>query len=391
MLKKEHICCKIASGRVKPRLIDTTLPANLELAASLLAVYREAQGNAMTQEELEQLSQSVISASADEKFAAGLNKLLLDRTTVSPAAELDYPAYRRELFLRSAELFKQWKLSPPPCAGTPDIYGDLPVFERMAAFDDLAPEALLKLYNLAQCQALLVYASGIELRLADPDVSELRKVMKAIKFFRLLAEFTNLKSKGIKITISGPYALFAPSVKYAVSLAALLPAVVNLKKWSLEAMITFRERELKLKLDEKLELHSPQRSFSSFVPEEIRLYHRHFAEKSTDWQIIGETPFLDAGNQQIIFPDLSFASKESGKTIHLELFHRWHAGQLSSRLELLKNHPEIPLILGIDRAVITKAELDEKLAGHPELRQRCWLFSDFPGVENTLKVLKTIQ
>ncbi len=391
MLKKEHICCKITSGRVKPLLIDTALPANLELAGSLLAVYLEAYNNSMTRMELEQLAGNVISASVDEKFASGLNKLLLDRTEFSPAAELDHPAYRRELFLRSAELFKQGKLSAPPSAGTPDIYGDLPAFEKIAAFDGMTPDALLKLYNLAQCQALLVYASNIELRLADPDVSGLRKVMKAIKFFRLLAEFTNLKSKGIKITISGPYALFAPSAKYAVSLAALLPVVVNLKKWSLEAMITFRERELKLKLDEKLELHSPQRSFSSFVPEEIRLYHRHFAERSTDWQIIGETPFLDAGNQQIIFPDLSFASKENGKTIHLELFHRWHAGQLSARLELLKNHPEIPLILGIDRAVITKAELDEQLAGYPELRQRCWLFSDFPGVENTLKVLKTVQ
>ena len=391
MLKKEHICCKIASGRVKPQLTDTAAPSGLETASSLLAVYNEALTSGMTRSALEQLSGSVISASPDEKLASGLNKLLLDRTEFAPAAELDYPAYRKELFSRSAELFKQGILSSPPSAETPDIYGDLPAFEQVSAFEALAPEALLELYNLAQCQALLIYASHLELRLADPDVSALRKVMKAIKFFRLLAEFSKLKQNGIKISVSGPYALFGPSVKYAISLAALLQVMVNLKKWSLEAVITFRERELKLKLDEKLGLHSAQRSFSSFVPEEIRLYHRHFAEKSADWQIVGDTPFLDAGNQQIIFPDLSFASQESGKVIHLELFHRWHAGQLNSRLELLKQHPELPLILGIDRAIMTKAELDEKLSNFPDIRKRCWLFSEFPGVENTLRVLKQTE
>lgn len=391
MLKKEHICCKIASGRVKPQLTDTAAPSGLGTASSLLAVYNEALTSGMTRSALEQLSGSVISASPDEKLASGLNKLLLDRTEFAPAAKLDYPAYRKELFSRSAELFKQGILSSPPSADTPDIYGDLPAFEQVSAFEALAPEALLELYNLAQCQALLIYASHLELRLADPDVSALRKVMKAVKFFRLLAEFSKLKQNGIKISVSGPYALFGPSVKYAISLAALLPVVVNLKKWSLEAVITLRERELKLKLDEKLGLHSAQRSFSSFVPEEIRLYHRHFAEKSADWQIVGDTPFLDAGNQQIIFPDLSFASKESGKVIHLELFHRWHAGQLNSRLELLKQHPELPLILGIDRAIMTKAELDEKLSNFPDIRKRCWLFSEFPGVENTLRVLKQTE
>lgn len=391
MLKKEHICCKIASGRVKPLLTDTAAPSGLETASSLLAVYNEALTSGMTRSALEQLSGSVISSSPDEKFASGLNKLLLDRTEFAPAAELDYPAYRKELFSRSAELFKQGILSSLPSAETPDIYGDLPAFEQVSAFETLSPGALLELYNLAQCQALLIYTSHLELRLADPDVSALRKVMKAVKFFRLLAEFSKLKQNGIKISVSGPYALFGPSVKYAISLAALLPVVVNLKKWSLEAVITFRERELKLKLDEKLGLHSTRRSFSSFVPEEIRLYHRHFAEKSADWQIVGDTPFLDAGNQQIIFPDLSFASKESGKVIHLELFHRWHAGQLNSRLELLKQHPELPLILGIDRAIMTKAELDEKLSNFPDIRKRCWLFSEFPGVENTLRVLRQTE
>lgn len=144
-----------------------------------------------------------------------------------------------------------------------------------------------------------------------------------------------------------------------------------------------------MKLDNKAALVSHYRNLSGYIPEEIRLYHRLFAEKSGDWQITGDTPFLDAGEQEIIFPDISFTSGTTGKTIHLELFHRWHASLLDRRIDLLKHHPELPLILGIDRALVASPEvLAEKLSDAPHLLDRCWLFRDFPGVDSTLRVLK---
>ena len=146
-----------------------------------------------------------------------------------------------------------------------------------------------------------------------------------------------------------------------------------------------------LKLNEKSGLHSPQRSFAAYVPEEIRLYHRLFAEKSDEWQIIGDTPFLDAGDQEIIFPDLSFCEKATDKIIHLELFHRWHAAQLAQRLELLRNRPELPLIIGIDRSLTDEDGLNVMCCQDEVLKKRCWLFRDFPGVENTLRALKKIK
>ena len=389
MLKKEHIICKISSGRVKPVYIAPDDPAALENASGLLAVYRHACDKGLTCTELEELTKNLIDSSTDLRFTSGLNKLLLDRCQFEAVENIDYPALRRELFLASASNFK---------AGLPlmqgnaiDIYGDLPGFERLKSFQDITPEALLDAFNLAQAQALLIYAENITLQLADPDTAALRKVMKAIKFFRLLAKFEHGKKWVINIDVSGPYSLFGPSVKYAVSLASLLPVLVNLKQWKLSAQIKFRDRELKLKLDEKNLLRSPKRSFSSFVPEEIRLYHKLFAEKSTDWQIIGDTPFLDGGNQEIIFPDLSFQEKSSGAVIHLELFHRWHAGQLSRRIELLKKHPELPLLLFIDRAIANEESIAAMTDHDPLLAERCRLFRDFPGVENTLRVLTKMR
>ena len=385
MLKKEHILCKINSGNIKPRWFDPENPEHLECAATLISLYQQAVGSRMSADELAMLAKNAIDSSPLTAMSAGLNKLLLDRSEFKAAAELDYPELRRELFQKSAEMLKAGVLPQP--LETPDIYGDLPGFEKIERISPVTPGELLDHFNLAQAQALLIYARTVTLKICDPDVSALRKVMKAVKFFRLLAKFVNSGKNCVEINVSGPFALFGPTTKYAISLASLLPVVVNLKKWSLEAEILFRDRTLKLKLNEQSRLTATRRAFSTYLPEEIRMYHRLFAEKSTDWQIIGNTPFLDAGNQEIIFPDLSFQSNATGQIIHLELFHRWHAAQLQHRLELLSAHPELPLILGIDRAVAD----EDFLARYESLKNRFWLFRDFPGVENTLRALKKMM
>ena len=385
MLKKEHILCKINSGNIKPRWFDPENPEHLECAATLISLYQQALESRMSADELAMLAKNAIDSSPLSAMSAGLNKLLLDRCEFKAAAELDYPELRKELFKKSAEMLKAGILPQP--LETPDIYGDLPGFEKIERISPVTPGELLNHFNLAQAQALLIYARTVTLKICDPDVSALRKVMKAVKFFRLLAKFVNSGKNCVEIDVSGPFALFGPTTKYAISLASLLPVVVNLKKWSIEAEILFRDKTLKLKLNEKSRLSATQRAFATYLPEEIRMYHRLFAEKSTDWQIIGNTPFLDAGNQEIIFPDLSFQSNATGQIIHLELFHRWHAVQLQHRLELLASHPELPLILGIDRAVAD----EDFLARYESLKNRFWLFRDFPGVENTLRALKKMM
>ena len=386
MLKKEHILCKINSGRVKPQWFSPEDPSLLQIAADIIAIYRNGADFLLTANAIKELSGNLISASDLPKVSAGLDKLLWDRCDFQLTEEIDYTALRRELFQRSAASLRAGKLPPPP--PETDIYGDLPGFEKLQKIELPRPDELLKQYNLAQAQALLIYAEAVTIKITDPDTAALRRVLKAVKFFRLLAQFKSTGRDTVEISVSGPYALFGPSVKYAVSLASLLPVIVNLPKWRLEAALRFRDRELTLNLDEKSRLESSKRAFATYLPEEIRLYHKLFAEKSSEWQIVGNTPFIDAGNQEIIIPDLSFQHVSSGEIIHLELFHRWHGAQLEKRIQLLKDRPDLPLILGIDRSLADENALNEKFDGSDPLRKRCWLFRDFPGVENTLRALK---
>lgn len=392
MLKSEHLLYRITSPNIRPRFLDPSAPFLLDLAAELISLYSGAMASSMFRHELEEITGSVIRGSFDLKIASGLNKLLLDRCEFSSAEELDYPAVRRESFLRAAELIDSGCFSMEQlqqCAGTPDLYGDLPDFEKLTAFKDISAVMLLHRYNMAQSQGLLFHADSLHLEIPATEPTELRKFMKAIKFFRLLAHIRKTENGKFLIDISGPCSIFGTTAKYALQFANLLPAIVNLPAWKLEAVIHIKNRKLLLKLSPKNELVSHYRNLAGYIPEEIKIFHHSFNDKQKLWQIIGDTPFLDGGEQELIFPDLSFRNTENDQVFHVELFHRWHAAGLQQRIELLAEKPELPLLLGIDRALVKSEEDFENLfANYPHIREKCWLFRDFPGVSSTVNVLK---
>lgn len=386
MLNKEHLLCRIVSGRVKPCFVDPDSPEMLLLAERFISLYSQAAATAMRRGELAAAAGAMIRNENEIKIASGLNKLLLDRSEFAAVESKDYPAERRKIFLASAAALRSGTLPEVPAW---DIYGDLPDFEVVCAWKELTPQSLLHRYNLALAQGVLFYAEKLSFTVRSPDRAEMRKLLKAVKFFRLLAHFSNGGKGEIRAEISGPYSLFGPTVKYALNLANLLPALVNLPHWEMRAKVNFKGRELELKLNHKSGLVSHYRNLAGYIPEEIRVFHRQFAARSCRWQITGDTPFLDGGEQEIIFPDFSFTDRESGKLIHAELFHRWHAGMLEKRIALLKKNPSLPLVLGIERSLISDpAILAGKFADAPALLDRCWLFRDFPGVESTLRVLQ---
>ena len=224
MLKKEHLKFHIANGRIKPVFISPEAPENTALAQRFIALYEHAAAAAMRRGELNDAAEALIRAEKDLKSAAGLNKLLLDRTLFSAALECDYPALRRKLFLDSAQKFTNGIL---PAGGEVDFYGDLPDFEIICGFTTITPTALLHRYNLAQAQGLMFFTEKLSFTAQSSDAAELRKLLKAIKFFRLLAHFKAIGKGGISAEISGPFSLFGPTAKYALNLANILPALVN--------------------------------------------------------------------------------------------------------------------------------------------------------------------
>lgn len=400
MLTRDLLRYRIAAGNAKPSFIETRDPSHLNFASQLIAVYTDGCGSKRM--DVEAAAAQIVNAKRDLKLARGLQKILEDRCEYSSCSDYDYPALRQALFARSAELFKNSEL-PEDISVYHDkvmereeilsngIYADLPENERLTGIKKIFPSELLERYNTSLVQSLLLFSSELEAEIVEEDPAELRRLFKYLKFFRLLctaeavADKKNKKQpQVIRLKIDGPASILENSLKYGLQLASFFPALCRLKKWKISSAIKVRERNLKLKLDETSGLKCHYTNFGAYIPEEIKMFQSCFNQMETTWQIIDRAPYIKAEENRLIFPDFSFRNTATGQELDLELFHQWHAGQITERLDYLAKHPEIELLIGVDRACVKG---DEELQERIKKTEGCFLFSKFPGVENVRKQL----
>ena len=391
MLTGDLLMFRFRSGKFQIRFVDTDDPDLLLSAERLAACFLHAAERRLTRRELEE-ELELFRRGSEKKVMDGLIKLLTDRTEFVSPQDFDYAELRSKVFAAASNVLARgeqdlsaYRERMTALSGVPDIYGDLPGYEQIRSFAPLKARELLQRYDLALAQGMLFYAETLTVKVSDPEPAELRRMLKYMKFFRLLARVISAEDTALELELSGPFSLFGPTRKYALNLAVFLPAAVRLKKWSVDAVLDADGRKGSLHLDESSGLISHYRNFSAYVPEEVKMFHRLFSEKSKTWKIVGDTPVIQAGPQNFIVPDLSFADG-AGRIVHLELFHRWHKIQLENRLKTLEKK-KLPLVVGIDRSLMDTAAFDALLAAKPVLARHIFRFSDFPGVETTLRML----
>jgi predicted nuclease of restriction endonuclease-like RecB superfamily len=401
MLTKDMLKFRRSGEYIKPFAISCIDEEYLKLAAELLSIYSiSGYKTPPSRGEIATLAEPLINDAIDIKVAKGLQKLILDHCDFAIMRRIDYPELRKAIFATSAAMINledtqslesyQQSIheSLPDCAElfNAGIYSDLPENEILQRVIQIFPKELLQRYNCAQVQSLLFHSQKLILELSDAEPSELRRTFKYLKFFRLLAEIYQDSNNKIKVIISGPATILENTQKYGLQLATFFPAVCLLKKWSLKADVKINDKILKLNLNQDSQLVSHYHNFSAYVPEEFAIFHRLFKEKNNDWQIVGETPFFKAANQEIIFPDLSF-KHYSGQVLHLELFHRWHYGALIKRLEYCADNPDTQLLLGIDKILAKNTAILKILENQKYFSMKGFVFNDFPSLDRVRKLL----
>lgn len=403
MLTKDLLAYKIKGAKVNPVFIDVQDAELLSLAEQLIACFDLHLGK--TQEALKLSSDFIIQGAANLNIAKGLFKLLMDKAVFSNQADGDPIDRREKLFARSTAFFtdrdesvsfdevasyRASVLSGGDVAATVEdkIYPDLPQFDVLEKIKTYYPLQLLQRYNLAQVQGLLISSQSLALISYEQDAVHLRRIFKCLKFFRLLASITQKKDKrGYKTTIviDGPLSILDNSKKYGLQIANFFPAICLLPEWEISAEVKPKRAYKKLKLDQHSQLVSYYQQLSAFVPEEVKMFAAHFEKTVDDWQFVSETPFIKKAKGRIIFPDFTLQHR-SGKVLYLEVFHRWHRGQLNQRLEDIQEGGEENIILAIDRFLLKGEQFQESIAGLDESRH--FLFSDYPSVTRLQKLLK---
>lgn len=407
VLTKDLIKCHLRGGKVVPLFINADHPDHQGTADQLLTVFRASPPP--TRAGIDQLIQPLIQVHRDPLLARGLKKLLEDRSEFGHDAENDYPAIRGALFGASAAVLKEGpsldldayreevrqRIVPSRDTLPADIYADLPANERLLRFRDLPARDLLLRYNTALIQALLLRTRALEIELNDPDPAKLRRLLKYMRFWRLLATIRRPSGKRGKaastfqLTIDGPASLFDGSKAYGLQLATFFPAVPTLDTWRLRAEITWKGKPRKLDVSDKSSPLWTYRRMGAYVPDEIRMFHRRFNQTDSAWKIVATPEFIDGGDQILVVPDMTFRDTE-GVLLHLELFHRWHATPLVQRLALLERQPDLPLVIGVDRALAKRADIAEAIEESSVFEKRGFLFRSYPSVKRVTKLLDRI-
>ncbi|MEO5363420.1 MAG: DUF790 family protein [Magnetococcus sp. DMHC-8] len=421
MLTRDLLRFDQRNQKIYPRFLDTQNRNWQEVAKALTGVYET--GSGLSREELTELTLPIIHAARSPLVAKGLDKLLQDRCTFRET-DADLESLRMQVFMAAAQRFHPRQADGQPSgagsnnletfreevarelATTPDdlsarLYADLPARQTLLVFAPPAPEQLLHRYNMALAQGPLWWARQLQIDMDEPDVGVRRQFFRHLKFFRLLARIVRTPTGSFRIQLDGPLSLFENSRKYGILLANFLPAVCALSRWNLQAEVTMPARTDQpaaagpragpaiLALDHATGLRSHFTQTGRYVPEEFERFATLFGQAVTDWQIQESPDLLELDKQEWVVPDFSFRH-DSGRVVHLELFHRWHATPLQRRLEsLTKPRKSRPLLaLGVDRFLVKQAEVGNMLAASEWYQQHGFPFNAFPPVKRVASCLE---
>jgi len=414
MLTKDLIKARLRNERIYPLFLDPENSECLAEASAWIDLASDCVGNTVGTSEIrfaEFLSPKQMAGGA---FA----KLLGDRFVPADIDE-SVASRRRELIAvasqkRAMSLTRaDWREAVETHFSQPfeelanGLYADLPGERTIASFETLTPAELINRQNVAQLQGLLLRAESVRVVLEKASAAEKRFLFRVLKFHRLIpGELADSPGSGLSFTLGGPLSLFGPGAGYGVAICNFVPNLFHLAKWRLEADVRYRERNSALRINETSGYRVLSGRAPGHVPEEfahfIAAFNARFANEAPSksnrsdsgaWRAAVADEVLVLGAGQWVVPDFVLeklpATKSSavsktatGRRIHVELFHRWHEGQLTSRLDhvegMATGEKSGELILGISKGLVrSDAALAARLAS-PLLAGRTFLFNDFP-------------
>ena len=382
MLTKDLLRFQLRDGRIVPTLLKPT-PSHLALAGSLIAHWNDGVGKRLG--ELEDAAVPLLHESRAMVVARGLQKLIVDRCRFSDATSTEH--LRREALLASAAALRAplaeadahraliaEGLGLDGDALAERLYGDLPDQAVLESGPDSSAEDLLALYNLALCQGLLIHASELRITVHDAATGLRRKLLKALRWRRLLARIAGDDGGALDLVVSGPGSVLDQATRYGLQLALFLPALACAKRWSACATIKVPRvggGNAVLTLDHTLDLPGDS-AFLGHVPDELRELTTALAGACPGWKL-EEPQLLPLPDGEIVVPDLQL--RADGATWRIELFHRWHGSALARRLAQIGRGQAPGLLLGVDRA-LAKTTAVAPLLDDPHFASRGFLFSD---------------
>lgn len=402
MLTKNLLCYKIQKNDLVPKFISAKNSGIHSLIKNLLPIFESSKGTSRAEIE-EEISLVLNDQTPDAIIGRGLEKLLFDRLEFEEggvgASDLRNSVFSfasqtlaHGSFISLVDYYQiiSSKFDLKPDHLTSNLFNDLPMHQRVAQFKKISAESLIHRYNCAQVQGHLLNCQSLKIRVSKLNVAELRRLLRYVRFFNLVAQVNNAERGFCEIVIDGPLSLFFQTQKYGMALANFFPALLHMKTWSIEALIPMKPQTEKiLKLDESCGIRSHYEHFNAFIPEEIKMFQTQFEKKCDSWKISPADEFLPLEGDAFCLPDFCFENSKKVKT-YLEVFHAWHGSPLIARLKQLeeaKNPSSAPLLLGISKAILKDEKIKKSVEQSDYFKKFGFIFREIPTVDQVLKLL----
>ncbi len=377
MLPTDLLLHRYSGEEVIPKRLPLNRP-NLEMAAGLIDLFRQAQGG--DRAELNRQLQELEGESIDYRIKRGLAHLLNSDAfsrfeTISP---LDPPTLRRRIFELSAQaapssqaaqatlqrlaevLTQELDREILPDQVRKGLYADLPDQQILTYFEAPTPEALLHRYNLAQVQGVFYRASHVTLNAHRNDPGEYKLLFRYLKLFGLMTYIEGDADHGFTLTIDGPTSLFKPNTHYGLKLAMLLPALLHVTRWHLTATLQLKDsysgksRSGRFTLDSNCGLvthYPPGKTYDSMLEEG---FCNRWTKTKTEWQLEREVDLIPIPGS-VMIPDFRLVHPD-GRTFLLEIVGYWRPEYLKKKFSQVRQAQRDDLILAIsERLNLEKA------------------------------------
>ena len=277
----------------------------------------------------------------DPKLVDGIAFVVMKRVELETPSPVDPRLIRRALFeggpaLDEAE--REARLREASARLGVDaakyMYSDLDIERVITSVPELRPDELLREYNLAALQGLMLRA----LRVRVQASSGWREVLRAAKRLGLMYE---AHGRPAAVDLYGPASLARLTERYGKALARLAPLIVSSKGWRLEAEVMVgrsgRVYRVRAQEGEAPMPSSPRReevTFDSSVEEE--LYRKLVsALRGTGAEVLREPEALATEAGDLFIPD--FGVRLGDRVVYIEVVGFWTREYLRSKLRKLSS------------------------------------------------------
>ncbi len=387
MLTGNLVRVRQSKGRIIPLYLNRNNPEWLEVAESLLLLFREAKGR--TRGEIEAEVHELVGEGLATLAHRGLAKVLEDRAEFEVVADVAPETVREAVFTAAAEARRSnrdpkhrtpfqrdailrevgGKLGLAPEKLAASLFADLKDENRLLDFKDLSAERLIDRYNVALAQAVLLRSVRVTVEVRGEKPARYRQLFRQIKFHRLVAKVEGSMADGFSIGLDGPMSLFSATNKYGLQLALFLPAVLLCRDFRVVAEVLWgpKREPRSFGLDPNDGLVSHYQDTGTYTPPELAAFVERFRQVAPAWEVSEATDLVELGREGVWVPDYRFVHKSTGLDVLAEVVGFWKRSSLDRLLRLLPRHGPPRYLLAISERLKVDDEALGELSG-PVLR-----------------------